>query len=150
MRTALSERALSMAAAASRLSGVELLHPMLDGELVRLLTSWPGRSKIKRRSGLWWEKWPAKQSLLGRLPQQLVWRQKRQLPTGLKLWTGSSGRSFLEDSLQKLEALGDHLRLDSIREMRDEHQQGNQQRTTLLGPLSPGTPWTTGLDVCRS
>ncbi len=83
----------------SALAGLELRYPMLDNELVSLCAGWPGGAKTKRRRGRWWGKWPLREVLEGAMPDPLIWRPDRGMPTGLNRWLRGAGQGFLEERI---------------------------------------------------
>ncbi|MCB9763567.1 MAG: asparagine synthase (glutamine-hydrolyzing) [Alphaproteobacteria bacterium] len=117
--------------------GIEVRYPLLDTDIVSLVTGWPGRAKIKRRRGRWEPKWPLKQLLTARgVPSQIVWRPKRGLPSPLNRWLRGEGEAFLWERIESVcaDPLG-IFRGDAIREMARSHARGEAEHGPRLWTL---------------
>ncbi len=110
----------------SALAGLDLRYPMLDHELVSLCAGFPGGAKAKRRRGRWWGKWPLRQLLEGSMPDQLIWRPDRGMPSAIHRWLRGEARDFLEERIVSVceDPLG-LFRTSWIREMARAHVRGN-------------------------
>ncbi len=121
----LAEDELLRADRVGALAGVEVREPMLDEDVVALCAGWPSTSKIKRRHGRWYGKWPLR-ALVGRtVPQQLIWRPKRRMPYPLGDWLRGEGEGFLWERTESVcqDPLG-IFQADAIRELARQHARG--------------------------
>jgi len=136
LRGWLTEDSLLRADRTSMAAGVELRYPVLDRDVVDYLTGLPGRAKIKRRRGRWYDKWPLKRILEGDLPPRLVWRPKRGIPSPLDRWLRDDGEAFLWDHVELVcEDPRGLFRKDALRRMAREHASGRANHGARLWAL---------------
>ena len=136
LRGWLPEDSLLRSDRTSTAAGVEVRYPLLDTDLVDFLTGLPGRAKIKRRRGTWYDKWPLKRLLEPELPARLVWRPKRGIPSPLDRWLRDDGEAFLWDHVESVceDPLG-LFRKDAIRRLAREHAAGRASHGAHLWAL---------------
>jgi asparagine synthase (glutamine-hydrolysing) len=89
---------------ASASVGLEVRYPVLDSSVVALLNNTPGDWKVRNKAINTINKWPVRQLLRTKLPNNLVNRRKQRMPSPLNQWLRSSGRPFLKQRAQALEA----------------------------------------------
>ncbi len=136
LRGWLTEDSLLRADRTSMAAGVELRYPVLDQDVVDYLTGLPGRAKIKRRWGRWYDKWPLKRLLEQDLPPRLVWRPKRGIPSPLDRWLRDDGESFLWDHVELVcEDPKGLFRKDALRRMARDHASGRANHGARLWAL---------------
>lgn len=92
----LTEADLVRADRTAAAAGMEIRFPLLDLDVVRLVTSLPGRFKIDHARGLH-ARWLLRALLDGVLPQALIHRPDRSLPMPHGAWLMGPGRLFMED-----------------------------------------------------
>jgi asparagine synthase (glutamine-hydrolysing) len=103
LRSALSEAGLTRADRAAAASGLDLRFPLLDREVVEAAAALPGALKLRRTGGSLHTRWPLRAMLRGELPEVLVDRPKRGVPTAMVAdWLHGPGRLFLEERTARL------------------------------------------------
>jgi asparagine synthase (glutamine-hydrolysing) len=76
-------------------ASVELRVPFLDHRLVELAASLRPSLKVKGKEG----KWILKKAMEGRLPDEVIWRQKMGFPVPTKRWFGAQLLSEISGEL---------------------------------------------------
>jgi asparagine synthase (glutamine-hydrolysing) len=109
LRSWLGEESLIRADRTAAASGLSIYFPLLDRDVLALAMSLPGSFKLRRVGGASVHtRWPLQAMLSGVVPQVLVNRPKRGMPTPLDAWLAGPGRLFLEErySLLREDPLG--------------------------------------------
>lgn len=132
LRSSLSEAGLTRADRAASASGLDVRFPLLDREVVEAAAALPGASKLRRASGSLHTRWPLRALLRGELPEVLVDRPKRGLPSPVEGWLFGSGRLFLEERIARLkqDPLG-LWRPEAIDGLRSDVQRSNASGNRL-------------------
>ncbi|MEZ4239236.1 MAG: asparagine synthase (glutamine-hydrolyzing) [Myxococcota bacterium] len=102
LRSSLVEASLARADRAAAASGLDVRFPLLDREVVQAAAAVPGASKLRRVGGSLHTRWPLRALLRGELPEVLVDRPKRGVPTLVGDWLHGPGRLFLEERVERL------------------------------------------------
>jgi asparagine synthase (glutamine-hydrolysing) len=102
LRSALSEAVLTRTDRTAAATGLDVRFPLLDREVVEATAALPGAVKVRRVAGSVHSRWPLRALLRGELPEVLVDRPKRGLPTLLGSWLAGPGRLFLEERCARL------------------------------------------------
>lgn len=106
-------------------AGLEVRYPMLDRELVAICSALPGEAKVHPRLLGSGTKWPLRQAMAGRLPDNLINRPKRALPAPLDHWLRTEGVDFLRERSEGLVAEADGLfRPAEVRRLVRDHLSG--------------------------
>ncbi len=121
----LPEDSLARSDRAAVHAGLDLRYPLLDRELVALCGALPGTAKVHPRLLGSGTKWPLRQAMAGRLPDNLINRPKRALPAPLDHWLRTEGVEFLRARTEALIADPDGLfRAAEVRRLAGEHLSG--------------------------
>ena len=130
----LSEDTLARSERMAAFAGLEIRYPMLDREMLEVAASIPGSMKVRRKGLGFTTKWPLRLAMEGRIPDQLLHRPKRTLPSPLDRWLRGPGSAFL---IERTEALcNDELfHADGIRKLVAEHRSGFRDHATRLWTL---------------
>ena len=125
-------------------AGLEVRYPMLDREMLEVAASIPGAMKVRRKGLGFTTKWPLRLAMEGRIPDQLLNRPKRTLPSPLDRWLRGPGVAFL---VERTEALcGDELfHADGVRKLVSEHRSGFRDHATRLWTLLFFQAWRSSL-----
>ena len=117
-------------------SGVQLRYPMLDTDLLQLAATIPGPDKL-RRSGLdFLGKAHLRRLLTGRIPQRLIDRPKRSMPSPMGNWLRGPGAGMVRDHIDALCEHPSSLFVPSaIRLYAREHQEGSADHAVKLWTL---------------
>jgi asparagine synthase (glutamine-hydrolysing) len=132
----LPEDSLMRSDRAAMAVGVEMRYPLLDAALVRWLAGLPGFAKIKRRRGQWQGKWPLARMLEDKLPEQVLWRPKRGMPSPMNRWLRGEGEGFLWHHVEQIcEDPHGLFQADTIRAMAREHAAGEAEHGPKIWTL---------------
>lgn len=101
-RSTLAEETLVRADRTGAVTKLDMRFPLLDREVVRVVAQLPGSFKIWRAGGSIHTRWPLRALLGGVLPQALLNRPDRGMPTPLHTWLAGPGRLFLEHRFSRL------------------------------------------------
>ena len=101
LRSALTEAVLTRADRTAAASGLDVRLPLLDRDVVAAAAALPGAFKLRSRGSVH-SRWALRSILRGELPEVLVDRPKRGLPTLLGSWLAGPGRLFLDERSARL------------------------------------------------
>lgn len=131
-------RAGRMAAAAD----IELRYPLLDRELVALCNGWPSSAKLRRSGTRTLTKAPLRLAMQGRLPDRVLHRSKRSLPTPLDHWLRTGGVGFLRDRIQGVcDDPSQTWNATNVRSLVDAHLEGRANHGLKLWTLILYQAW---------
>ncbi|MEQ1508221.1 MAG: asparagine synthase-related protein, partial [Myxococcota bacterium] len=102
LRSSLTEIGLTRADRMASVSGLDVRFPLLDLAVVEAAAALPGSAKLRRTGGSLHTRWPLRGLLRGELPEVLVDRPKRGIPTLVGGWLSGPGRLFLEERCTRL------------------------------------------------
>lgn len=139
----LTEDSLARSDRMSASVGLEVRFPMLDQHVVSLCAQLPGGAKVCRRGLSWRTKWPLRQAMAGRLPDQLLNRPKRALPAPLDHWLRTeAGARFLRERVASLVADRDGVFQPAVvRRLAEEHAAGASNHGLKLWTLILFQAW---------
>jgi asparagine synthase (glutamine-hydrolysing) len=140
----LSEDTLARSERMAAYAGLEIRYPMLDREMLEVAASIPGAMKVRRKGLGFKTKWPLRLAMEGRIPDQLLNRPKRTLPSPLDRWLRGPGATFLVERTESL--CNDELfHADGIRKLVAEHRSGFRDHATRLWTLLFFQAWRSSL-----
>ena len=84
------------------IAGVEIRYPMLDRSLLELALRLPGPIKVHPKGLHYVTKWPLRQAMANRIPESILRRPKRSMPSTLDRWLRYEGRDFLRQNAEAL------------------------------------------------
>jgi asparagine synthase (glutamine-hydrolysing) len=127
------------------LAGIEVRYPMLDRALVSAANLLAGPVKV-RRSGLGYTtKAPLRRAMAGRLPDQLINRPKRSMPSPLDQWLRGAGASFLREQVDAICHSPEGVFVPAaVRGLADEHSSGTRNNGLKLWTLVLYQLWRQG------
>jgi asparagine synthase (glutamine-hydrolysing) len=125
-------------------AGLEIRYPMLDREMLEVAASIPGAMKVRRRGLGFTTKWPLRLAMEGRIPDQLLHRPKRTLPSPLDAWLRGPGAAFLTERTEAICADG-YFHADAVRRIVSEHRSGFRDHATRLWTLVFFQAWRASL-----
>jgi asparagine synthase (glutamine-hydrolysing) len=124
------------------LANVEVRYPMLDKALLELTLRLPGPIKVHPKGLSYVTKWPLREAMANRLPESILRRAKRSMPSPLDRWLRTEGRDFLR---QNTEALAKDpsgiFQRPTIRGLVSAHLDGEQNHGLKLWTLCLFHTW---------
>ncbi len=102
--------------------GLEARSPFLDHHLVEFAAKLPGRLKLNG----WRKKYILKKSLKYILPHQVLQRRKRGFDVPVGRWLKGDLKVLCRDTLSGKNLVTELLQADKLKEMFDDHLNGNQ------------------------
>jgi asparagine synthase (glutamine-hydrolysing) len=140
----LSEDTLARSERMAARAGLEIRYPMLDREMLEVAASIPGSMKVRRKGFGFTTKWPLRLAMEGRIPEQLLNRPKRTLPSPLDGWLRGAGAAFLVERTDALCADG-LFHPEGVRRLVSEHRSGFRDHATRLWTLLFFQAWRSSL-----
>ena len=124
------------------MADIEIRYPMLDRSMLALTLRLPGPIKVYPKGLRYVTKWPLRQAMENRLPDSILKRPKRSLPSPLDHWLRAEGRDFLR---QRTEALANDpsgiFQRPAIRRLVTDHLDGHQNHGLKLWTLCLFHTW---------
>jgi asparagine synthase (glutamine-hydrolysing) len=113
---------------ASMAHGLEVRSPLLDSKLVELFARLPVDLKVRGRE----TKYLLKKMAERVIPPEVLYRRKQGFDLPIREWMAGPMRGFVREALsQAAPALKDHLRLDAVLALADEHAHGKNHKNML-------------------
>lgn len=123
-------------------AGADIRYPLLDRAFLQLLAGLPSVMKVHPRGLGFVTKWPLRELLGRRLPEQLVNRPKRSLPNPLSQWLRGGGAEFLREQIEAVcEEDAELFVPGTVRRLMTEHLSGAQDHGLKLWTLLLFRTW---------
>ena len=129
MKTYMVDDILTKVDRASMAHSLEVRVPILDHEFMELAAQIPSNLKLKGREG----KYIFKKSLEPSLPHDILYRSKMGFSIPLSKWFKNELKPVFEDTVLGTTSLSaQHLNITTVKQIWQEHQAGNRERSPEL------------------
>jgi asparagine synthase (glutamine-hydrolysing) len=119
---------------------------MLDTELLSTAAAIPGQEKVRRKGTGFQTKAPLRRAMRGRLPDRLLDRPKRGMPTPMNDWLRGPGAHFLQDRVARVcERCSDLFLPETIHELVRSQLSGEGDHAIQLWTLVMFDAWRASL-----